>query len=84
MEVEAQLAVDETLDPWQASLRDAVPDFAWRMFLKFLGREPSAEGVRLTCDDAFLTAWIAEHYRECLVAHFGPLELRSNDKIWKL
>ena len=84
MEVEARLAVDEPLEPWRASLQDAVPDSAWRMFLKFLEREPLAEGVRLTCDDAFLTAWIAEHYRECLVAHFGSLELRNHEQVWRL
>lgn len=62
---------EEPMEAWRVGLRDAVPDSAWRMFLRFLRREPSAEGrVILTCEDAFLAEWIADHYSDLLVSYF--------------
>jgi hypothetical protein len=70
---------EEPMEAWRVGLRDAVPDSAWRMFLRFLRREPSAEGqVILTCEDAFLAEWIADHYSDHLESCFGrPVELKS-------
>jgi hypothetical protein len=74
--------IEEPMEAWRVGLRDAVPDSTWRMFLRFLRREPSTEGrVILTCEDAFLAEWIADHYSECLVSHFGRVEIRSRGKV---
>jgi hypothetical protein len=63
---------EELMEAWRVGLRDAVPDSAWRMFLRFLRRERSAEDrVILTCDNAFLAEWIADHYSEYLVSYFN-------------
>lgn len=82
---EGRIVSDEDLESWQIPLRDAVSGPIWRMFLRHLRwHSKTDEVVYLSCEDAFLAAWIAENYISEVVKQLGPVDILNQDSVWEL